>query len=53
MQITHLFNHGAFASLGAIANDIPGVSSGGGRLATRITPALFEGLAQIGAELAA
>lgn len=37
----HLFNHGAFASLGAIASDIPGVSSGAGRLATRIAQSFF------------
>lgn len=37
----HLFNHGAFASVGAIASDIPGVSTGAARLASRIVQAFF------------
>ena len=37
----HLFNHGAFASLGPIASDIPGVSIGAERLATRIATHFF------------
>jgi cation diffusion facilitator CzcD-associated flavoprotein CzcO len=50
----HLFNHGAFASLGVIASDIPGVSFGAARLATRIIQAFFaEDLGHVLAELAA
>ena len=37
----HLFNHAAFASLGAIASDIPGVSTGAERLASRVAQAFF------------
>jgi len=37
----HLFNHGAFASLGPIASDIPGVGIGAERLASRIATAFF------------
>ena len=37
----HLFSHAAFASLGAIASDIPGVSVGAERLAHRIAARLF------------
>ena len=37
----HLFSHAAFASLGAIASDIPGVSAGAERLAHAIAAHLF------------
>ncbi|MDR3536927.1 MAG: NAD(P)/FAD-dependent oxidoreductase [Acetobacteraceae bacterium] len=37
----HLFNHGAMASLGAIASDIPGVNVGAERLASRLAQSLF------------
>jgi len=37
----HLFNHGAWASLGALASDIPGVTVGAERLATRIAQHVF------------
>jgi cation diffusion facilitator CzcD-associated flavoprotein CzcO len=37
----HLFSHAAFASLGAIASDIPGAATGAERLAQRIAAALF------------
>jgi cation diffusion facilitator CzcD-associated flavoprotein CzcO len=37
----HLFSHAAFASLGAIASDIPGVSVGAERLAHAIAAQLF------------
>jgi cation diffusion facilitator CzcD-associated flavoprotein CzcO len=37
----HLFNHGAMASLGAIASDIPGVNVGAERLASRLAQHLF------------
>ena len=37
----HLFDHAAYASLGPIASDIPGVSTGAERLASRIVQALF------------
>jgi cation diffusion facilitator CzcD-associated flavoprotein CzcO len=37
----HLFNHGAMASLGAIASDIPGISTGAERLASRIAQHFF------------
>ncbi|PKQ05569.1 MAG: hypothetical protein CVT71_01845, partial [Alphaproteobacteria bacterium HGW-Alphaproteobacteria-10] len=37
----HLFNHGALASHGPIASDIPGVNVGANRLADAITAALF------------
>jgi cation diffusion facilitator CzcD-associated flavoprotein CzcO len=38
---THLFSHAAFASLGAIASDIPGLSTGAERLAHAIAAHLF------------
>ncbi len=37
----HLFNHGAMASLGALASDIPGVNVGAERLASRMAQSLF------------
>lgn len=37
----HLFSHAAFASLGAIASDIPGASAGAERLAHRIAGHFF------------
>jgi FAD-dependent urate hydroxylase len=37
----HLFNHAAFASLGAIASDIPGASTGAERLAHAVAAHLF------------
>ena len=37
----HLFNHGAFASFGSIASDIPGVGIGAERLATHIATHFF------------
>lgn len=37
----HLFNHGAMASLGAVASDIPGVNAGAVRLASRIAQHFF------------
>ncbi|TDH59869.1 NAD(P)/FAD-dependent oxidoreductase [Dankookia rubra] len=37
----HLFSHAAFASLGAIASDVPGVSAGAERLAHRIAARFF------------
>ena len=37
----HAFNHAAFASLGAIASDIPGVSTGAERLAHAIAAHFF------------
>jgi cation diffusion facilitator CzcD-associated flavoprotein CzcO len=37
----HLFNHAAYASLGPIASDIPGVSTGAERLASRLAQAFF------------
>ncbi len=37
----HVFNHAAFASLGAIASDIPGLSAGAERLAHAITAQFF------------
>jgi hypothetical protein len=37
----HLFSHAAFASLGAIASDVPGVSAGAERLAHRIAARVF------------
>ena len=50
----HLFNHGAFATLGPIASDIPGVSAGAARLAAAISRSLFaEDLDHVVAELAA
>jgi len=50
----HLFNHGAFASLGAIASDIPGVSAGATRLAAAISGSLFtQDLDHVLAQLAA
>ncbi|RAI61056.1 FAD-dependent oxidoreductase [Roseicella frigidaeris] len=50
----HLFNHAAFASLGAIASDIPGVSVGAERLAHRIAARLFaEDIAAMRARLEA
>lgn len=50
----HLFNHGATASLGAIASDIPGVTVGAERLATRMAQHFFrEDIGSIRAELEA
>lgn len=50
----HLFNHAAFASLGPIASDIPGVSTGAERLASRIAQSFFrDDQAYLRAELAA
>lgn len=37
----HLFSHAAFASLGAIASDVPGASVGAERLAHRIAARIF------------
>jgi len=37
----HLFSHAAFASLGAIASDVPGVPAGAERLAHRIAARFF------------
>ncbi len=37
----HLFNHAAYASLGPIASDIPGISTGAERLASRMAQAFF------------
>ena len=37
----HLFNHGATASLGALASDIPGVTIGAERLASRMAQHFF------------
>jgi len=37
----HLFGHAAFASLGAIASDIPGAATGAERLAHRLAAAFF------------
>ncbi len=37
----HLFNHGATASLGAVASDIPGVNAGAERLASRMAAHFF------------
>jgi cation diffusion facilitator CzcD-associated flavoprotein CzcO len=37
----HLFAHAAFASLGAIASDIPGAAAGAERLAHRLAAAFF------------
>ncbi|TCZ52608.1 FAD-dependent oxidoreductase [Roseicella aquatilis] len=37
----HLFSHGAFASLGAIASDVPGASVGAERLAHRMAARFF------------
>ncbi len=37
----HLFNHGATASLGAVASDIPGVDIGAARLASRMAQHFF------------
>jgi cation diffusion facilitator CzcD-associated flavoprotein CzcO len=50
----HLFNHGATASLGAVAGDIPGIDFGAERLAAAITAAFFrEDLGHVRAELEA
>ncbi len=50
----HLFSHAAFASMGAIASDIPGVSIGAERLASRIAQAFFrDDAAKIRTELEA
>jgi cation diffusion facilitator CzcD-associated flavoprotein CzcO len=50
----HLFNHGATASLGAVASDIPGVTVGAERLATRMAQWFFrEDIASIRAALEA
>jgi hypothetical protein len=50
----HLFNHGATASLGAIASDIPGVNIGAERLASRMAQHFFrEDIASIRADLEA
>jgi hypothetical protein len=37
----HLFNHAAIASMGATASDIPGVSTGAERLASRVAQHFF------------
>ncbi|HEY0418179.1 MAG TPA: NAD(P)-binding domain-containing protein, partial [Acetobacteraceae bacterium] len=37
----HLFGHSAFASMGAIASDIPGVSTAAERLSSRLASSLF------------
>jgi cation diffusion facilitator CzcD-associated flavoprotein CzcO len=37
----HLFSHAAFASLGAIASDVPGLSAGAERLAHRMAARFF------------
>jgi cation diffusion facilitator CzcD-associated flavoprotein CzcO len=48
----HAFNHAAFASLGAIASDIPGVSTGAERLAHAIAAHFFtEDIAHVRREL--
>lgn len=50
----HVFNHAAFASLGAIASDIPGLSAGAERLAHAITAHFFtEDIAHVRRELEA
>lgn len=50
----HLFNHAAYASMGPIASDIPGVSAGAALLSTHIVRALFRAdLTGLRAELAA
>lgn len=50
----HLFNHGATASLGALASDIPGVNIGAERLASRIAQHIFrEDVTAMRAELEA
>ncbi len=50
----HLFGHAATASMGAIASDIPGASTGAERLSSRIAQALFrEDLPQLRAALEA
>jgi cation diffusion facilitator CzcD-associated flavoprotein CzcO len=50
----HLINHAAFASLGPIASDIPGVSTGAERLASRIAQSFFrDDLSQMRADLEA
>ena len=48
----HLFSHAAFASLGAIASDIPGVSTGAERLAHAVAAHLFaEDISHVRAQL--
>jgi hypothetical protein len=37
----HIFNHAAYASLGAIASDIPGLTAGAERLAHAIAAHFF------------
>jgi len=50
----HLFNHAAYASMGPIASDIPGVAAAAGLLSTAIVRALFvEDRAALQARLAA
>ncbi len=50
----HAFNHAAFASLGAIASDIPGVSAGAERLAHAMAAHFFaEDIAHVRRELEA
>ena len=50
----HLFSHAAFASLGAIASDVPGISAGAERLAHRMAAGFFaEDIAAIRARLEA
>ena len=50
----HAFNHAAFASLGAIASDIPGVSAGAERLAHAVAAHVFaENIAHVRRELEA
>ncbi len=41
LRRVHLFNHGALASLGALASDIPGINVGAERLASRIAQHCF------------
>jgi cation diffusion facilitator CzcD-associated flavoprotein CzcO len=50
----HLFNHAALASLGAVASDVPGVSTGAERLAHRIAAHFFaEDIGHVRAKLEA
>lgn len=41
LRRVHLFNHGAWASLGPLASDIPGVTTGAERLASHIARHFF------------
>ncbi len=50
----HLFSHAAFASLGAVASDVPGISAGAERLAHRVAAHfLREDIAHVHARLEA